>query len=168
MALFAAVAPAPALAAGTNTMYRLYNPNSGEHFYTANAGERDKVARTGWRYEGVGWTAPAKSNRPVYRLYSGTDHHYTASTADCPALADLSPLQRWNTSSVTTMNDMFRQCDALRDARAGGRSNAATRPYLLRNKLARRRPMVLHIHARRLQASAQRSAKGRQWTKGTL
>jgi len=40
-------APAPALAAGTSTMYRLYNPNSGEHFYTANSSERDNVVRAG-------------------------------------------------------------------------------------------------------------------------
>lgn len=58
-------------------MHRLYNPYSGEHFYTASAAERDDVVKAGWRYEGVGWTAPAKSNTPVYRLYSGTDHHYT-------------------------------------------------------------------------------------------
>ena len=75
-------APAPALAAGTSTMYRLYNPNSGEHFYTANSSERDNVVRAGWNYEGIGWTAPAKSNTPVYRLYSGTDHHYTMSAAE--------------------------------------------------------------------------------------
>ncbi|MGG5369137.1 glucosaminidase domain-containing protein [Enterococcus sp. AZ196] len=62
----------------TNAMYRLYNPNSGEHFYTANAAERDKVKKAGWRYEGVGWQAP-RSGTPVYRLYNPNagDHHYT-------------------------------------------------------------------------------------------
>ena len=63
-------------------MYRLYNPNSGEHFYTASAHERDSLRRAGWKYEGVGWTAPASSRTPVYRLYSGTDHHYTTSAAE--------------------------------------------------------------------------------------
>ena len=63
-------------------MYRLYNPNSGEHFYTASAHERDSLRRAGWKYEGVGWTAPATSRTPVYRLYSGTDHHYTTSAAE--------------------------------------------------------------------------------------
>ena len=63
-------------------MHRLYNPNSGEHFYTASAHERDSLRRTGWKYEGVGWTAPASSRTPVYRLYSGTDHHYTTSAAE--------------------------------------------------------------------------------------
>lgn len=72
------LSPASAWASdATQTMHRLYNPYSGEHFYTASASERDDVVKVGWRYEGVGWTAPTKSNTPVYRLYSGTDHHYT-------------------------------------------------------------------------------------------
>ena len=66
----------------SKVMYRLYNPNSGEHFYTADATERDRVSRAGWKYEGEGWTAPAKSNTPVYRLYSGTDHHYTTDASE--------------------------------------------------------------------------------------
>ncbi len=63
-------------------MYRLYNPNSGEHFYTADASERDNLKRVGWAYEGVGWTAPKTSKTPVYRLYSGTDHHYTMDASE--------------------------------------------------------------------------------------
>ncbi len=63
----------------TQEMYRLYNPNSGEHFYTASAEERDGVVEAGWQYEGVGWLAPVTSSTPVFRLYSGTDHHYTTS-----------------------------------------------------------------------------------------
>lgn len=60
-------------------MYRLYNPNSGEHFYTSSIVERDNVRDAGWNYEGKGWSAPTSSSTPVYRLYSGTDHHYTTS-----------------------------------------------------------------------------------------
>ncbi|MBQ9279337.1 MAG: hypothetical protein IJ224_11970 [Lachnospiraceae bacterium] len=65
----------------TVNMYRLYNPNSGEHFYTANEKERNNLVSVGWRYEGIGWKAPAKSNTPVYRLYNKNagDHHYTMS-----------------------------------------------------------------------------------------
>ncbi|MGM0340177.1 MucBP domain-containing protein [Enterococcus sp. AZ007] len=64
--------------AATKDMYRLYNPNSGEHFYTANKGERDNVKRAGWKDEGIGWYAPT-SGDPVYRLYNPNagDHHYT-------------------------------------------------------------------------------------------
>lgn len=67
-------------------MHRVYNPNSGEHFYTASAQERDVLMSRGWRYENIGWIAPSYSNTPVYRLYSGTDHHYTRSAAERDSL----------------------------------------------------------------------------------
>ncbi len=62
-----------------NSMHRLYNPNSGEHFYTAADNEKDFLVQSGWKYEGEGWKAPEKSNTPVYRLYNANagDHHYT-------------------------------------------------------------------------------------------
>lgn len=66
-------------------MHRVYNPNSGEHFYTASAVERDSLVRAGWTYEGIGWTA-ASGKLPVYRLYSGTDHHYTSSSFERDSL----------------------------------------------------------------------------------
>ena len=75
--------------ARTQTMYRLYNPNTGEHFYTASAAERDVLSQVGWRYEGIGWVAPA-SGSPIYRLYNpsapGGDHHYTGSEEERDAL----------------------------------------------------------------------------------
>ena len=71
------VKPEKAFAASTQEMYRLYNQNSGEHFYTASQPERNSLILSGWNYEGVAWSAPSFSNSPVYRLYSGTDHHYT-------------------------------------------------------------------------------------------
>ncbi|MCR4950236.1 MAG: hypothetical protein K6A40_02805, partial [Solobacterium sp.] len=61
------------------TMYRLYNQTSGEHFYTAKEKEKDALVSFGWKYEGIGWTAPSISNQPVYRLYNegSGDHHYS-------------------------------------------------------------------------------------------
>lgn len=67
------------------TMYRLYNPNSGEHFYTANESEKNHLAQIGWHYEGIGWYAPTKDDGiPVYRLYNknGGEHHYTTSETE--------------------------------------------------------------------------------------
>ena len=68
----------------TQSMYRLYNPNSGEHFYTANVGEKNHLANIGWIYEGIGWIAPKTSDYPVYRLYNGNggEHHYTMNKAE--------------------------------------------------------------------------------------
>lgn len=63
----------------TVDLYRLYNPNSGEHFYTQNASERDYLTKKGWSYEGIGWTSPITSKYPVFRLYNPNagDHHFT-------------------------------------------------------------------------------------------
>lgn len=73
----------PVVSAGGTAMYRLYNRNSGEHFYTASAGERDSLRAAGWSYEGVGWTAPITGN-PVYRVYNPNSglHHYTMETSE--------------------------------------------------------------------------------------
>ena len=68
----------------TVKMYRMYNPNSGEHFYTGNAKEKEMLVNTGWKAEGVGFTAPKKSNTPMYRLYNENagDHHYTSNAKE--------------------------------------------------------------------------------------
>ncbi len=72
-----------AQAADTATMYRLYNPNSGEHFYTASLVERQAVIDAGWDDEGEGWTAPIEGVQ-VYRLYNSFagEHHYTTSAEE--------------------------------------------------------------------------------------
>lgn len=76
-----------------DVMHRLYNPNSGEHFYTASFGEKDHLSNIGWKYEGVGWLAPNGSNKgdAVYRLYNrfSGDHHYTASSAERDSLVKI-------------------------------------------------------------------------------
>lgn len=71
-------------------MYRLYNPNSGEHFYTASTAERDNVIEAGWNDEGVGWTAPG-SGIQVYRLYNpyAGEHHYTTSEEERDVLVSV-------------------------------------------------------------------------------
>lgn len=50
-------------------IYKLYNPNSGEHFYTTSLGEAKADEKAGWTYEGVAFYAPAQpTDTPVYRL----------------------------------------------------------------------------------------------------
>lgn len=68
----------------TEPMYRFYNPNSGEHFYTSSVSEGDTLWYAGWYYEGIGWYAPVSSKTPVYRLYNANagDHHYTTSLSE--------------------------------------------------------------------------------------
>ena len=82
----------PALAAENETdMFRLYNPNSGEHFYTDSSTEKDALVRSGWKYEGIGWVAPVNSSTPVFRLYNANagDHHYTTDVKEKNSLVSL-------------------------------------------------------------------------------
>ncbi len=73
---------------GEIVMYRLYNSNSGEHFYTADLSEKNNLVSVGWKYEGIGWVAPGSSDKPVYRLYNqnGGEHHYTLSAEEIDIL----------------------------------------------------------------------------------
>ncbi|MEY8515248.1 hypothetical protein [Lactococcus taiwanensis] len=72
-------------------VYRLYNANTGEHFYTKNSAERANLKRVGWRDEGLGWNS-ATSGKAVYRVYNpnakGGDHYYTMSKWEAQQLVD--------------------------------------------------------------------------------
>lgn len=63
-------------------MYRMYNQNTGEHFYTKNPYERAQLAEIGWKYEGIGWYSATAKQVPMYRSYNpnaqARSHHYTA------------------------------------------------------------------------------------------
>lgn len=73
-------------------VYRLYNSNTGEHFYTADLEEIDTLLNIGWIYEGLGWRGFTTGD-PIYRLYNpnadGGDHYYTASIEEASALKNL-------------------------------------------------------------------------------
>lgn len=91
----------------TQPMFRLYNPNSGEHFYTAVEQERDHLKGLGWRYEGIGWAAPLEGD-DVYRLYNpnGGDHHYTISSKERDCLKRLGWTYEgigWRSSTLETV-----------------------------------------------------------------
>ena len=65
-------------------VYRLYNPNSGEHFFTKNANGVYDLTALGWKYEGVAWHEAGDTD--VYRLYSGNEHMYVTTIKE---MADL-------------------------------------------------------------------------------
>ena len=79
------------VATPTENIYRLYNKNTGEHFYTASAMERNSLKAAGWSYEGIGWES-AMSGAPVYRVYNpnakGGDHYYTMSKFEAQSLVN--------------------------------------------------------------------------------
>ena len=87
----------------TVEMYRLYNPNSGEHFYTANPDEQSMLIYLGWRDEGTGWIAPNMSNTPVYRLYNPNagEHHYTTDAGERDSLVAVG----WNDEGIGWYSD---------------------------------------------------------------
>ena len=61
-------------------LYRLYNPYTHEHFFTAETTENDNLVRLGWKSEGgVGYIYKHAEKGGVYRLYNPTtgEHHYT-------------------------------------------------------------------------------------------
>ena len=67
--------------------FRLYNPNSGEHFYTGSQIEAINLINVGWNFEGSGFITPTVGT-PIYRLYSAEhgDHYYTTNVAEKNAL----------------------------------------------------------------------------------
>lgn len=103
-------------------MYRLYNPNSGEHFYTANAKERDHLVKVGWKDEGIGWYAPALSTSPVYRLYNANagDHHYTASAEEAANLVNAG----WSNEGIGWYSDVQKTVPLYRQYNSHAKAGA--------------------------------------------
>jgi len=79
-------------------MYRMYDPNSGEHFYTGSVEERDFLVSEGWQYEGIGFTFPLTTGKPVHRLYDPVtgEHLYTMDEAEKEKLI----AEGWNYEGV--------------------------------------------------------------------
>ncbi len=70
----------PNLEPELTVLYRLYNPYTHEHFFTAETVENDNLVRLGWKSEGgVGYIYKHGEKGGVYRLYNPTtgEHHYT-------------------------------------------------------------------------------------------
>ena len=73
----------------TVPIYRLYNPDNGEHLYTTDANEtRVLYHEHNWGYEGIAWYAPNGTGTPVYRLYNPVlcNHLYTTDTNEVHVL----------------------------------------------------------------------------------
>lgn len=102
-------------------MYRLYNHNSGEHFYTKDGTEKQNLVNLGWKYEGIGWYAPTEGS-PVYRLYNSNagDHHYTLSKKEKDNLVKVGWKYEgigWYSADTTTGEKLYRAYNP--NARAG-------------------------------------------------
>ncbi|MCB2188709.1 MAG: VCBS repeat-containing protein [Deltaproteobacteria bacterium] len=102
-------------APGTVALHRLYNPNSGRHYYTKSNAERDALVAAGWNFErdeGYLFTsadaAPADATE-VFHLYHPTigTHLYTKSASEAAwVVANIPPWQQhtslgWAYNSMT-------------------------------------------------------------------
>ena len=106
----------------TVSVYRVYNPNSGEHFYTSSEAEVKHLVSVGWRNENLGWKSPVyDESHPVYRVYnlSAGDHHYTTSLAERDHLVSVG----WRAEGISWYDDAWKGVQVLRvynpNARAG-------------------------------------------------
>lgn len=83
------------------SLYRLYNVNSGEHFYTQDGHEKEVLHQAGWHDEGIGFHSDSNETAPVYRLFNPNaqdagSHMYTTSKAE----ADLLEKQGWRSEGI--------------------------------------------------------------------
>ena len=82
----------PAASSTPKESYRLYNPLTGEHFFTTNKAEYDSLCAGGiWKAETSTWKTPEKSDFPIYRVCNPNtgDHHYTMDAHEKDVLVSL-------------------------------------------------------------------------------
>ena len=69
----------------STSVWRCYNPNSGEHLYV-DEGYADYLAGSGWNKEKVAFYSDDNKGVPVYRLWNGLDgvgsHHFTTDAGE--------------------------------------------------------------------------------------
>lgn len=95
-----------------NAVYRAYNPNNGEHLYTANYDEFRSITSKGWQDEGIAFmTESAKEGNPLYRVYNPNSglHHYTIDENEKNVLVSLG----WRDEDVTMYTSKKPQCAAV-------------------------------------------------------
>jgi len=118
------ITPVQAEGVEKTAMRRMYNPNSGEHFYTGDVNEARALIKAGWNYEGVGWYAP-KAGNPVYRVYNPNagDHHYTLDEGEKNALVSLG----WKDEGIGWYSDVNEHTKLYREYNPNsGRHNYTT------------------------------------------
>ena len=78
--------------AETEAVYRLCDPNTGDHLYTMNYDEMQLLVVIGWIYEGINWYSDPGQGAALYRLYNPNAdigaHHYTTNYEECFALIE--------------------------------------------------------------------------------
>lgn len=95
-------------------VYRFWNDDTNDHFYTISESERDKLIEQGeYKYEGIEFYAfdsNEADTSPIYRLWSSsrTDHHYTASAGEKDKLLGI---EGWEYEKVAFYAYTFQEID---------------------------------------------------------
>lgn len=81
--------------------YRLYNPNSGRHFWTSNSAEDAYLGGIGWNQEGINgylFLTSVTGSMPIYRLYNPNSggHFWTVNEAEYIYLGSIG----WNQEGI--------------------------------------------------------------------
>ncbi len=86
-----------------NRVARLYNPNSGEHLFTADENEIGVLMDAGWALEDLAWTSPDEG-APIYRLYNPNtkEHLYTMDENERVTLVNV---HHWTDEGVKLHSD---------------------------------------------------------------
>ncbi len=120
-AAVAAVVPVGSAGSGQVSVYRLYNPNTGDHFYTASHAEAVNLQKAGWNYESIGWNAPEKSSAPVYRMYNPNagEHHFTLNKSEVSMLVKAG----WKDEGIAFYSDTNKTRAVYREYNPNARAN---------------------------------------------
>ena len=80
-------------------VYRFYNSNNGEHFYSTSEAEKQNLIAVGWDYEGIAfYNYNSNLGAAVYRVYNPNsgDHHYTKDYSEYRNLTSIG----WNDEGI--------------------------------------------------------------------
>jgi hypothetical protein len=94
-------------------VYRVYNPNSGEHLYTISEEEKNFLVPLGWKDEGIGWYAPLSGTNQtaIYRIYNPNsgEHFYNTDENERNTLAKAG----WKVEGIAFYSDTLYKGSAI-------------------------------------------------------
>ena len=95
----------------TTDQHRMYNPNTGEHFFTGSIEERENLIKEGWHYEGIGFNFPLVGD-PVYRLFDPVtgEHLYTMREEEIEQLKK----EGWNIEGIAFNSEYQKSVEYFR------------------------------------------------------
>ncbi|WP_280737054.1 MULTISPECIES: trypsin-like serine protease [unclassified Enterococcus] len=100
-------------------VYRVYNPNSGAHFFTIKDAEVLDLEKLGWRYECTAWFSPSIGD-DVHRLYNPSNggHFFTSNTGEKDNLVKAG----WRYEGVSWKSNRSKTAPVYRVYNPNGRS----------------------------------------------